>query len=153
MAATFQCEYGRLQAQEVISQEAVVLAILNFPHWWRLFRVPSYSGSLIYADGDSAHGRGNLPREPEEGRSENRHAAGDRRPRPSSPSYASLFQERTTFHGIRDFHRTKVPCARAIWAAILAIALSASIHGCYMIVKEYITRPVVVSYVIQEASK
>ena len=65
----------------------------------------------------------------------------------------SLFQERTTFHGIRDFHLTRVAWARAIWAMIIAAAMFAAIHGCVMIVKEYLTRPLVVSFVIEEASK
>jgi len=69
------------------------------------------------------------------------------------PNYSSLFQERTTFHGIRDFHLTRVAWARIIWAMIIAAAMFAAIHGCVMIVKEYLTRPLVVSFVIEEASE
>ncbi|KAI1732128.1 amiloride-sensitive sodium channel domain-containing protein [Ditylenchus destructor] len=67
--------------------------------------------------------------------------------------FLQLFPERTTFHGIRDcFHTWNEKCPRVTWVMIIILASVAALHGCFMIVNEFIARPVVVSYFIQEAA-
>uniref|UniRef100_A0A915DCS5 Uncharacterized protein n=1 Tax=Ditylenchus dipsaci TaxID=166011 RepID=A0A915DCS5_9BILA len=67
--------------------------------------------------------------------------------------YFQVFPERTTFHGVRDCFHARHGCPRFTWIFIIVVATLAALQGCFMIVREFIARPVVVSYFIQEASR
>ncbi|VDK42529.1 unnamed protein product [Anisakis simplex] len=64
-----------------------------------------------------------------------------------------LFRDNTTFHGVRDLLISRSLFMQIIWITLIMLALIFAVHGSYMIFSEYIARPVVVSYFIQEAGR
>uniref|UniRef100_A0AC34GMQ5 Uncharacterized protein n=1 Tax=Panagrolaimus sp. ES5 TaxID=591445 RepID=A0AC34GMQ5_9BILA len=62
-----------------------------------------------------------------------------------------LFKEHSTFHGVKDLSKANLPSTKCLWILILCVSIFFSIQGCYMIISEYLQRPVVVSYFVAEA--
>uniref|UniRef100_A0A7E4ZVR6 Acid-sensing ion channel 1 n=1 Tax=Panagrellus redivivus TaxID=6233 RepID=A0A7E4ZVR6_PANRE len=58
------------------------------------------------------------------------------------------FIENTTFHGLRDCLLSDSYFSQFLWSIVLFVSITLSIHGCYMIIAEYLERPVVVSYFV-----
>ncbi|KAL3081310.1 hypothetical protein niasHT_039787 [Heterodera trifolii] len=68
---------------------------------------------------------------------------------PTVSSYCTMLTQNTTFHGIRDTVQTSGHL-RLLWLAIVILATFAALVGCALIVWEYNTRPLVVTYGIKE---
>jgi hypothetical protein len=57
-----------------------------------------------------------------------------------------------TFHGVRDIRLSHHVHLRQVWCVIMVVSFLAALNGCYSIIMEYVERPVVVSYFIEESS-
>uniref|UniRef100_A0A914PU25 Uncharacterized protein n=1 Tax=Panagrolaimus davidi TaxID=227884 RepID=A0A914PU25_9BILA len=64
-----------------------------------------------------------------------------------------MFKEHSTFHGVKDLYRANRPTTKCLWILILCVSISFSIQGCYMIISEYLQRPVIVSYFVADAGQ